>query len=94
MERILQCAQVSTIFDVIKGHELNSNQCCCHVHASVVAGREQQQSMLLSCPIVHVSVVAGREQKLYEIIIIIIIYHDFLPTPKRGTHVKSDKTHT
>ena len=29
----------------------------------------------------------------YEIFIwIIIIYHDFLPTPRRGSHVKSDKT--
>ena len=27
-------------------------------------------------------------------IIIIIIYHDFLHTPRRGSHVKSDKTHT
>ena len=26
--------------------------------------------------------------------IIIIIYHDFLPTPRRGSHVKSDNTHT
>ena len=25
---------------------------------------------------------------------IIIIYHDFLSTPRRGSHVKSDKTHT
>ena len=25
---------------------------------------------------------------------VIIIYHDFLPTPRRGSHVKSDKTHT
>ena len=24
----------------------------------------------------------------------IIIYHAFLPTPRRGSHVKSDKTHT
>ena len=24
----------------------------------------------------------------------IIIYHDFLPTPRRGSHVKSGKTHT
>ena len=24
----------------------------------------------------------------------IVIYHDFLPTPRRGSHVKSDKTHT
>ena len=24
----------------------------------------------------------------------LIIYHDFLPTPRRGSHVKSDKTHT
>ena len=24
----------------------------------------------------------------------IIIYHDFLRTPRRGSHVKSDKTHT
>ena len=29
-----------------------------------------------------------------EDIIIIIIYHDFLPTPRRGSHVKSGKTHT
>ena len=28
------------------------------------------------------------------IIIIIIIYHDLLPTPRRGSHVKSGKTHT
>ena len=27
-------------------------------------------------------------------IIILIIYHDFLPTPRRGSHVKSDITHT
>ena len=26
--------------------------------------------------------------------IIIITYHDFLPTPRRGSHVKSGKTHT
>ena len=25
---------------------------------------------------------------------IIIICHDFLPTPRRGSHVKSGKTHT
>ena len=25
---------------------------------------------------------------------IIIIYHDFLPPPRRGSHVKSDSTHT
>ena len=25
---------------------------------------------------------------------IIIIYHDFLPTPRKGSHVKSGKTHT
>ena len=28
------------------------------------------------------------------IINIIIIYHDFLPTPRRISYVKSDKTHT
>ena len=28
------------------------------------------------------------------IIITIIIYHDFLLTPRRGSHVKSGKTHT
>ena len=28
------------------------------------------------------------------LIIIIIIYHDFLPTPRRGSHVKSGKTYT
>ena len=27
-------------------------------------------------------------------IVIIIIYHDFLHAPRRGSHVKSDKTHT
>ena len=27
-------------------------------------------------------------------VLFLIIYHDFLPTPKRGSHVKSDKTHT
>ena len=32
--------------------------------------------------------------KLLLFIIIIIIYHDFLPTPRRGSHVKSGKTHT
>ena len=26
-------------------------------------------------------------------IIIIIIYHDFLPPPRRGSHVKIDNTH-
>ena len=26
--------------------------------------------------------------------IYIYIYHDFLPTPRRGSHVKSGKTHT
>ena len=31
---------------------------------------------------------------LQFICIIIIIYHDFLPTPRRGSHVKSGKTHT
>ena len=28
------------------------------------------------------------------LLIIMIIYHDFLPTPRRGSDVKSDKTHT
>ena len=31
---------------------------------------------------------------LLVLIIVIIIYHDFLPTPRRGSHVKSGKTHT
>ena len=30
----------------------------------------------------------------WDNLIIIIIYHDFLPTPRRGSHVKSGKTHT
>ena len=30
----------------------------------------------------------------FFIIIIIVIYHDFLPTARRDSHVKSDKTHT
>ena len=29
-----------------------------------------------------------------SLLIIIIIYHDFLITPRRGSHVKSGKTHT
>ena len=29
---------------------------------------------------------------IYYVIIIIIMYHDFLPTPRRGCHVKSGKT--
>ena len=29
-----------------------------------------------------------------SILLLIIIYHDFLPPPKRGSHVKSDNTHT
>ena len=27
-------------------------------------------------------------------LLLIIIYHDFLPAPRRGSHVKSGKTHT
>ena len=34
------------------------------------------------------------QYKYFLSIIIIIIYHDFLPTPRRGSHVKSGKTHT
>ena len=33
-------------------------------------------------------------QMISKKILIIIIYHDFLPTPRRGSHVKSGKTHT
>ena len=34
-------------------------------------------------------------QKRVKMESIIIIYHEFLPTPRRGSHVKSDKnTHT
>ena len=29
-----------------------------------------------------------------KIYVIIIIYHDFLPTPRRGSHVESGATHT
>ena len=32
-------------------------------------------------------------KKYFQTLIIIIIYHGFLPTPRRGSHVKSDKTH-
>ena len=28
------------------------------------------------------------------VLIIIIIYHDFLPPPRMGSHVQSDNTHT
>ena len=31
--------------------------------------------------------------KIIIITIIKIIYHDFLPTPRRGSHIKSIKTH-
>ena len=36
----------------------------------------------------------NNEKYIYYNNIIIIIYHDFLPTERRGSHVKSDKTHT
>ena len=31
---------------------------------------------------------------LAPVVLIIIIYHDFLPIPRRDSHVKSDKQHT
>ena len=34
------------------------------------------------------------QKKITLQLVIIIIYHDFLPTPRRGSHVKSDKTQT
>ena len=41
---------------------------------------------------------AGTKKKVvttyHYLMKIIIIYHDFLPTPRRGSHVKSGKTHT
>ena len=39
-------------------------------------------------------IVGKKITKIYILMSIIIIYHDFLPTPRRGSHVKSDKTHT
>ena len=36
----------------------------------------------------------GRVTPIPKEVINVIIYHDFLPTPRRGSHVKSDKTHT
>ena len=36
----------------------------------------------------------SERRKLRVNVIIIIIYHDFLSTPRRGSHVKSGKTHT
>ena len=38
------------------------------------------------------TVVVERNEVSHQINI--IIYHDFLPTPRRGSHVKSGKTHT
>ena len=35
-----------------------------------------------------------KSEKIVSLLIIIIIYHDFLPTPRRGSHVKLGKTHT
>ena len=40
------------------------------------------------------SLVPGQRALYNTIAIVIIIYHDFLPTPRRGSHVKSGKTHT
>ena len=34
------------------------------------------------------------KHSLASLVDVLIIYHDFLPTPRRGSHVKSDKTHT
>ena len=38
----------------------------------------------------EISIANLKEYTLY----IYIIYHDFLPTPRRDSHVKSEKTHT
>ena len=43
---------------------------------------------------VYASLILRHNAKNREKIIIIIIYHDFLPTPRKGSHVKSGKTHT
>ena len=43
---------------------------------------------------VEISKAGMKERSPYGLTIIIIIYHDFLPTPRRGSHVKSGKTHT
>ena len=50
----------------------------------------EQRPYLLKIQLNH-----GFQVRFVQIsIIIIIIYHDFLPTPRRGSHVKSGKTHT
>ena len=63
---------------------LADNNLTQHVHATT-----RQNNIL--------DLVISTEEELIanlKIIIIIIIYHDFLPTPRRGSHVKSGKTHT
>ena len=51
-------------------------------------------SCIMSCGNKIVSNFIRRYLARYQMMIIIIIYHEFLPTPRRGSHVKSDKTHT
>ena len=38
--------------------------------------------------------IIGPTEFIISIVNLVIIYHDFLHTPRRGSHVKSDKTHT
>ena len=55
----------------------------------------QSTSFLMRPPVIIPSWGYSSNYKKCKItIIIIIIYHDFLPTPRRGSHVKSGKTHT
>ena len=46
-----------------------------------------------TCRNIH-NIINTKNRKVENIVNNIIIYHDFLPTPRRGSHVKSCKTHT
>ena len=54
---------------------------------------ENTEKKIIHDDIVHVD--SGDIANMFnDYFVDIIIYHDFLPTPRRGSHVKSGKTHT
>ena len=63
--------------------------------------REQECNFICCSSFNRVKLPQIKQSKLYchnfkrsALQLICIIYHDFLPTPRRGSHVKLGKTHT
>ena len=65
-----------------------------HVINPRAGARHLQPSMVTCQKCVTVCRDKLRGAGVLSFIKLMIIYHDFLPTPRRGSHVKSDKTHT